>query len=229
MLSFNMPFVLVCPYLPPPPSDDPSAVVLMSPVHRSNPNIASSPTTVVAMLNSSREEVRTKDDRDRDRHSITEGTSLPRRDRTAAGICLQRGRSLHGEESQSQEEEEGHHHTRRYAMRSGTRPPRRHSSPTTTAVSRAVAPTLSPVPPSPELYDTVRSQLYEENRYALMDVVDRMPPPLLDAILEGALPDSFYENLVARVDELRRGHLASGDGDASHGAIHWFEGTFSSD
>ncbi len=170
------------------------------------------------MLDSSREEV-TKDDR----HSISEGTSPPRRNRTAAGICLQRGQSLHGEGSQSQEEEvEGFHHTRRYAMHSRTRPPRRHSSPATT-LSRAVP--LSPVPPSPELLDTVRAQLYEENRYALMDVVDRMPPPLLDAIMESSLPDSFYENLVARVDELRRGHLASGDGDASHGAIHWFEGT----
>ncbi len=51
-----------------------------------------------------------------------------------------------------------------------------------------------------------------------------MPPLLLIAILDGSLPDSFYENLTSRVGELKRGHLATSDADSSHGAIHWFEG-----
>ncbi len=190
----------------------------MSPVHRSSTNINLTPTTVVAMLDSSREEVTNED---------SEDATTARRDRATAGICLQRGHSLQSEDN------EIFHHTRRHAVHGGTRRhPRRSSSPPslpsrTAVLSRPSAGSSLPgLPPIEELHSNIRSALIRDNRFALMDVVENMPPGLLVAILDGALPESFYDNMSSRVGELRRGHLATSDADSSNGAIHWFEGMF---
>lgn len=197
----------------------------MSPVHRSTSNIDTSYTTVLALLDGSREEI-TKDER----HSISEGTTPPRRDRTAAGICIQRNRSIAQDEV-----EESFHHQRRHAVRQQSRGSRRHSSPATaSSVLPSATPTLSPLPASPLIappqqcehsnYDNVKAQLYEDEQFGLIDVVDKMPPGLHEAILLRNMPASCYQSLASRVEELRRGHLATGDGDSTAGAIHWFEG-----
>lgn len=70
----------------------------------------------------------------------------------------------------------------------------------------------------------VKSKLLEEGHLALVEVADKLPKELQEAILVDSLPTSCYENLSQRVSELRRGHLASGEEDGSAGAIHWFEG-----
>lgn len=72
--------------------------------------------------------------------------------------------------------------------------------------------------------DAVKSKLLEEGHLALVEVADKLPKELQEAILVDSLPASCYESLSQRVSELRRGHLASGEEDASPGAIHWFEG-----
>ena len=72
--------------------------------------------------------------------------------------------------------------------------------------------------------DAVKSKLVEEGHLALVEVADKMPGELQEAILVDSLPPSCYNNLSHRVAELRRGHLASGEEDATTGAIHWFEG-----
>ena len=72
--------------------------------------------------------------------------------------------------------------------------------------------------------DAVKSKLLEEGHLALVEVADKLPKELQEAILVDSLPISCYENLSQRVSELRRGHLASGEEDGSAGAIHWFEG-----
>ena len=72
--------------------------------------------------------------------------------------------------------------------------------------------------------DAVKSKLVQEGHLALVEVADKMPSELQEAILVDSLPPSCYNNLSHRVAELRRGHLAAGEDDASTGAVHWFEG-----
>ena len=233
----------------------------MSPVHRSSSNVDTSYTTVVAMLDAaaSQEEVTKKEGR-RERHSISvtpsmlsEDASLPYRDRSQAGICIQRGRGATRQDSDLIDDDDSFdyslRHHRRYAMRSGPGGIlRRHSSPATarTIVRPASSPVLSPLPSSPvpppppplpvsqatpsslsdrsTLIENVKTKLYEDERYSLLDVVERMPNQLLEGILVDCIPDSCFESISSRVEELKRGHLANGDTDSKPGAIHWFEG-----
>ena len=91
----------------------------------------------------------------------------------------------------------------------------------------------SPLPPC-QLKDeeenpiitSVKQQLLASGHLDLMDVVEKMPPGLHEAILSDSLPASCYESMSMRVGELQRGHLASEDADSSSGAVHWFEGGF---
>lgn len=115
-------------------------------------------TTVVAMLDAASHEEITKEKGSRERHSISvtpsmlsEDASLPRRDRTHGGICIQRGRGATRQDSDQFNDdslENSIHHHRRNAMRSvqgGIS--RRHSSPASalTIVRPASSPVLSPL------------------------------------------------------------------------------------
>ena len=72
--------------------------------------------------------------------------------------------------------------------------------------------------------ESVKHKLLGDGHLTLLNVADKMPPGLHGAILEDSLPSACYGNLAARIGELERGHLASGDADSSPGAVHWFEG-----
>ena len=72
--------------------------------------------------------------------------------------------------------------------------------------------------------ERVKTKLCEDDHLALSEVADRMPAGLHDAILHNTLEEQCIHNLTARVSELRRGRLATGDADSAPGTIHWFEG-----
>lgn len=74
------------------------------------------------------------------------------------------------------------------------------------------------------IIERVKTKLCEDDHLALSEVVDRMPAGLHDAILHNTLEEQCIVNLTARVSELRRGRLATGDADSAPGTIHWFEG-----
>ena len=74
------------------------------------------------------------------------------------------------------------------------------------------------------LLEKVRTKLFEDNRFSLMDVVEKMPHMLHEAIGRDEVTASCFETLLSRVEQLRQGHLASGEEDSTPGAIHWFEG-----
>ena len=72
--------------------------------------------------------------------------------------------------------------------------------------------------------ESVKHKLLDDGHLTLLSIAEKMPAGLHEAILDDSLPPGCYGNLAARVGELERGHLASGDADSSPGAVHWFEG-----
>lgn len=224
----------------------------MSPVHRSSSNID---TTALAMFTEEGEGQKTGSstyiqELDTDSEILPRSTSMPPsmfseeelplpRDRNRSGVCIQRNQGARVILRQQSDISQNSfaHHARRNAFRNARRGQRlqamsvdegrRHSSPNpaiTSSAGGASPPFASTLEEDPVL-ERVKIKLYEDEYYSLAEVVDRMPPTLLEAILNDDVPITCFENLCSRVEELKKGHLASGDADSTPGAIHWFEGT----
>ena len=83
-----------------------------------------------------------------------------------------------------------------------------------------------PIKEEDPIIEKVRLKLCEDDHLTLAEVADRMPAGLHDAILHDTLEEQCIATLTSRVDELRRGRLATGDADSAPGTIHWFEGQY---
>lgn len=81
-----------------------------------------------------------------------------------------------------------------------------------------------PIKEEDPVIEKVKIKLCEDDHLALAEVADRMPSGLHEAILHNTLEEQCISTLTARVNELRRGRLATGDADSAPGTIHWFEG-----
>ena len=229
------------------------ATILMSPVHRSSSNIDTTALALFTEEGGEKAGSSTHiQDLEHDNdEAIPRSTSmppsmfneeeLPHRDRTRSGICIQRNQGARVVlRQQSDLSQNTYAHARRNAFRatrggrmlqsSTVEEHRRHSSPATAFMMSlssgggASPPLASPINEEDPIFDRVKLKLYEEEYFSLADVVERMPPALHDAILNDDLPLSCYGNLCSRVDELKHGHLASGDADSTPGSVHWFEG-----
>lgn len=78
----------------------------------------------------------------------------------------------------------------------------------------------------PVMEEQVQSKLQLEGHYHLVDAVHLLPKGLQEAIMEDALPLTWYMQMRERTAELKRGHLSSMESDSAPGAIHWFEGRY---
>ena len=75
-----------------------------------------------------------------------------------------------------------------------------------------------------KLEQRAQSRLLEVGHYFLEDLTHLLPQDILQAIIDDTISPSWYMQMRDRVEELKRGHLSSGDSDHTQGAIHWFEG-----
>ena len=174
----------------------------------------------------------------------------PRRDR--ARVCVRQGRRVDSLRTRyegrrfrssrsedhitNEEEEEGdilssmEHTYPRYRRQVAFR--RSHSADVAshTRVAHPPSPLLGAADddPTPEeenpMIESVKQKLLDDGHLTLLDVVDKMPKDLHEAILLDSVPTSSYETFSSRAAELRQGHLAAGEADATRGAVHWFEG-----
>ena len=74
------------------------------------------------------------------------------------------------------------------------------------------------------LVESVKHKLLEGGHLSLLDVVEKMPISLHEAIVTDSVSTSCLDTITNRIPELESGHLAQGNSDSRRGAIHWFEG-----